>query len=107
MAAYPDAKAVLVERDLEKWYKSFNGTVIENTWSPILQWLRRRNAYLVGPLGNTHMRWVEGWMDCHNKEEMQRKSKAFYKQHYAHVRKVVPKEKLLEYKLGSGVGAVV
>jgi hypothetical protein len=78
MAAYPDAKVVLVERDVERWYKSFNDTVIENTWNPVTQWLRGRNAHLVGPLGNTHMRWMEGWMDCHGKEEMQRKSRAFY-----------------------------
>jgi hypothetical protein len=41
-------------------------------------------------------------MYCHDMEEMRRKSKAFYKQHYTHVRKVAQKEKLLEYKLGSG-----
>lgn len=48
------------------------------------------------------MGWMNDWMDCHNKEEMQRKSKAFYRQHYARIRKVMLKKKLLEYRLGNG-----
>jgi hypothetical protein len=102
LAAYPNCKVILVERDIEKWYTSFDDTVIANTWNPLMQWLRRRGAWMVGPIGDMNHRWFEGWMGAHNRDEMRENARECYKRHYRHVREVVPKERLLEYKLGSG-----
>jgi hypothetical protein len=33
--AYPDALVVLVERDIETWYKSFKAAIIENSFQPL------------------------------------------------------------------------
>lgn len=40
----------------------------------------------------------------HSPEEMEQKIKDCYISHYALVRRITPKERLLEYKLGSGWG---
>lgn len=37
LACYPDAKVVLVERDIENWYHSFNQGVILNVWKSVIQ----------------------------------------------------------------------
>ncbi len=37
-----------------------------------------------------------------SKKEMQEKAREMYREHYAQVRQIVPKERLLEYKLGDG-----
>jgi hypothetical protein len=40
--------------------------------------------------------------NCSDRESFQRNAKQTYREHYAKVRKLVPKERLLEYQLGSG-----
>lgn len=42
ISAYPEAKVVLVERDVDRWYKSFSETVIagsSNPWIPLASYL--------------------------------------------------------------------
>ena len=39
MAAYPEAKVVLVERDVESWYRSFE-SMIDEMYNPIVRVLR-------------------------------------------------------------------
>ena len=39
--AYPEAKVILVERDIEKWYKSFDQAVIKAVFNPIFQYVKR------------------------------------------------------------------
>ena len=48
---YPDAKVVLVERDIERWYQSFNDGVIMNVWSPVVRLIARLDTRFVGKLG--------------------------------------------------------
>ena len=60
------------------------------------------DPWFVGPMRDTHMRWSKGWWKVNSKEEMDNVSKDKYREHYALVRKVTPKERLLEYKLGDG-----
>lgn len=100
--AYPEAKVILVDRDIEKWYKSFDDTVIANMWSSSLRFAAKCDPWYVRRLQSTHMKWAVGWMGAHNKKEMQEKATAKYREHYALVRKLVPKDRLLEYRLGSG-----
>lgn len=102
VSAYPEAKVVLMERDIERWYTSFNDAVIEVMWAKIGNFLADLDRWFVGPLRDVHSRWAEDWMGVHSKEEMRSKAKEKYREHYAQVRRLVPKERLLEYKLGSG-----
>ena len=100
--AYPEAKVVLVERDIESWYKSFNEAVIWDLHSWPMYFAAKLDPYFLRPITATHHRWKTGWWNAHSKQEMQDKSRAKYREHYAHVRRITPKERLLNYKLGSG-----
>lgn len=102
IAAYPDAKVILVERDLESWYKSFDAAVIEPMWSPVLNFVAMCDPFFVGPVARTHHRWARWWMGAVGKKDMQAKARDVYREHYAMVRRVTPKERLLEYRLGDG-----
>ncbi|KAL8649539.1 MAG: hypothetical protein Q9226_005535 [Calogaya cf. arnoldii] len=102
IAAYPDAKVILMERDIDSWFKSFDTAIIVPMWARWTQFIGKVDPWFVGPLHDMHMRWVRGWLGSHDEEEMRRKAKAHYKEHNALVRRVTPKERLLEYKMGSG-----
>lgn len=101
---YPDAKIVLVERDLEKWYSSFNEGVIMNVWSPTLRLIAQLDSRFVGRMEKTSMRWTKGWMDSHSRQEMQEKAKKRYREHYALVEEVTPPGQLLKFNLEDGWG---
>ena len=104
LQCYPDAKVVLVERDIEKWYQSFNEGVILNVWNPTFRVIARLDSHFVGKLGSTSARWTEGWMRAHSQQEMQEKARSKYREHYALVESVTPSERLLKFKLEDGWG---
>ena len=104
IAAYPDAKIILVDRDIESWYASFNANVIEPMWSPVLNFVALYDPWFVGPVAGCHHRWARWWMGARGKREMQAKAKAKYREHYAMVRRVAPRGMLLEYRMGDGWG---
>ena len=99
---YPDAKIILVERDIEAWFESMNKNVIESSWSPFLKFLADWDPWLVGPMRDCHHRWIRGWWKANDKLEMRERARGMYKEHYELVRRVTPKERLLEYRLGDG-----
>jgi DNA polymerase III delta subunit len=41
VAAYPEAKVILVERNRDAWFNSFNEAVIGPCWIPVLQFIAR------------------------------------------------------------------
>ncbi len=102
LRCYPDAKVVLVERDIDRWYESFNDSIITNIYSPFLQLVARLDSRFVGKLGGTSGRWTEGWMEAHSRKEMQEKARGKYREHYALVEKVTPSEQLLKFDLKDG-----
>ena len=102
LTSYPDAKVVLVERDIERWYRSFNEGVIENVWSPAIRLIARLDSRFVGKLGSTSARWTEGWMGAHSKAEMQENARKKYREHYAMVEMVTPPAQFLRYRLDDG-----
>lgn len=102
IAAYPKAKVILVEREIESWYRSFDTNVINAQWSPMISFVSELDPWFLGAVKRCHRRWATGWMDSHCRAEMQEKSRPAYRDHYALVRRVTPKERLLEYKLGDG-----
>ena len=102
VAAYPEAKVILVERDLDAWLCSFSDTVTSVLWSPLMNRIADFDPWLIGPILRTHKRWATGWFKAHSKDEMDAVSRTIYINHYALVRKVTPPERLLEYRLGDG-----
>ncbi|KAL8899387.1 MAG: hypothetical protein Q9207_006224 [Kuettlingeria erythrocarpa] len=102
VAAYPEAKVVLMERDIERWYKSFDDAVTKVMWGTLGNLLADYERGFVGPIRDVHRRWATDWMGVHSEDEMRAAAKDRYREHYASVRRMVPKERLLEYKVGSG-----
>lgn len=114
VAAYPEAKVVLVERDVDRWFESYNKTVIAGPNNPIVPFVTRIDKRFVGPMARIldlnveHVFNVksrrESW--CINNqayfEEWRRKAKAGYRAHNEMVKRVTPPERLLIFKLDEG-----
>lgn len=102
--AYPEAKVVLVERDVERWYQSFE-VMIKEMYNPILNVLRVLDPQLIGPLATMYYyvyKDRKGFCRTNIKEELQVTARTLYREHYEHVRRVCPKERLLNYRLEDG-----
>ena len=104
IALYPDAKVILVEREIESWFTSFDNAIITSMWAPFINFVADLDSRFVGRLRSPHHRWARGYMHASNAEEMRRNARDVYKAHYDLVRRVTPKERLLEYEIGSGWG---
>ncbi|KAK0838154.1 hypothetical protein LTS02_017829 [Friedmanniomyces endolithicus] len=100
--AYPDVKVVLVERDEDKWYKSccilLDG-VLDRFGRYVL---RFTDPYWFGKIITCGGLWVEGLLGSLNPRQAKANARAAYRKHNADIRATVRKERLLEYRLGSG-----
>ena len=101
--AYPEAKIILVERDIDEWYDSMEAAIFSTTWG-----LRADLVInVLGPLyglkgGSTIRKIMLGFYGASNVQEMRRVAKDRYRLHYAEVRAAVPAERLLEFRLEDG-----
>lgn len=102
ISVYPEAKVILVERDIEKWYKSFDDAVVKTMWVKWGHLIANLDPWYVGPIRDVHLRWAKDWMGVNSADEMRMVAKEKYREHYELIRRIVPRERLLEYKLGSG-----
>ncbi|KAJ7508597.1 hypothetical protein B0H11DRAFT_1965820, partial [Mycena galericulata] len=93
--AYPEAKVILVERDLEALYTSFN-IVLETIFQPHFRVAVFLDPFWNGKLGGMVYTWMIEQFGAPNLE------RKVYQEYYAEVRRVTPKDRLLEYQLGSG-----
>ena len=99
---YPDAKVVLVERELESWYKSWINFCM-SAYNPVIFFLGRLDGNVLGRItriGEALTLPQAGW--AMTVDQARVRSKDAYRHHYRDVRDVVPKERLLEFKLGDG-----
>ena len=105
--AYPEVKVVLVERDVEKWYKSFNDTVITSQEHPLIslaRWLDKVYIDNMGILADLVSKYYFGARDSRDGEGMRKNAKATYLRHNEMVKRVTPKERLLLFNLEDGWG---
>ncbi|KAJ7289578.1 P-loop containing nucleoside triphosphate hydrolase protein [Mycena rebaudengoi] len=103
VSAYPDAKVILTNRDPEEWWSSFNRTII-TIWCSrrvrLAEWLDPQHLGRVMPLAR---RVSSALFECDDAVSVTReRAIARYVQHYDNVRHMVPKERLLEYRVGEG-----
>lgn len=99
IAAYPDAKVILTLRDVDSWYNSMMNSVIPVSRSKLMQVLMYFDPVLLG-------RWIPminilffAFFDGKPFEDV---GKQKFREQYELVRRVVPKERLLEYRVGEG-----
>ncbi|TQV91889.1 glycoside hydrolase family 43 protein [Cordyceps javanica] len=102
--AYPEAKVVLVDRDEERWLASVGG-LIDGALNPFGQYvLRFTDPFWFGRIFTCGRLWIGGYFGSADPATAKNNAREVYRRHYDAVRRVVPKDRLLEYKLGSGWG---
>lgn len=108
MDAYPEAKIILVERDPEEWYKSFEKTIFGSVMS-LRGWIVASKpftwytgVYSFRLINECFLRYLSG---VHTTTELKQKAKTAYIEHNEAVREKCKKEgrPMLDYKLGSGL----
>lgn len=103
IASYPEAKVVLVERDVEAWYRSLEEAVVGTTWG----WRADLFARVLAPLlgGGTGLairKVLLGFFGARDAAGLRRVARDRYRRHYAEVRAAVPPARLLELDLDDG-----
>ncbi|KAF2755650.1 hypothetical protein EJ05DRAFT_478619 [Pseudovirgaria hyperparasitica] len=104
IAAYPEAKVVVVQREFDSWWESFA--------SEVLSHFRRPEAWIVGVatwwlLGDRAIKCmsklIPGFFGvAHSRDVDIDIARTKYDEYYRFVRERVPKENRLEYKMGDG-----
>ncbi|KAK3905987.1 efflux pump antibiotic resistance protein [Staphylotrichum tortipilum] len=107
--AYPEAKVVVVYRDFEQWWPSYREIVFDRVMGgeddggvvvaamPILQRMMTGDRSL-GVLRKIN----QGFFGGRTRGECQAKAREAYERHYDEVRRLVPEERRLEYRLSDG-----
>ncbi|KAJ7181456.1 P-loop containing nucleoside triphosphate hydrolase protein [Mycena crocata] len=100
IAAYPDAKVVLTTRDPDSWWKSYAATVggaLESPLGAMNAWLEPETA------GKIRDFWRLVFLAMFQTEHVTPEiAKVRYAAYYEEVRRMVPKERLLDYRVGEG-----
>lgn len=106
IAAYPEAKVVLVHRDIDAWFRSYDRAVIYPRFHPIYSAPSYVDPVLGRPIRGVLDRIFVGYFGAKalRRDEVRRAVREGYEAHYELIRRVTPKERLLEYELGSGWG---
>ncbi|KAK8017703.1 glycoside hydrolase family 43 protein [Apiospora rasikravindrae] len=103
MAAYPDAKVVLVQRPLDSWYESFGSTVCS---IPFRRRLQDRLVNLLNPDLARQRRASDAMFGAvfhaDSQDEMRAHCRDVYLQHYQEIRKAARPGQVLEYAVDAG-----
>lgn len=100
---WPEAKVVLVERDVDKWEASFQRQIVPSpfTWQAVI--LRKVfDPWLSARFASTVWTCIQDYFHCHDQESFGRNARETYLRHNEWIKNNVPKDKLLVYNLGSG-----
>jgi hypothetical protein len=95
--AYPEAKVILTNRDVNAWHASTMKTVYWRVTDPELHFASNFSwaAGMYAPM-------LKRFFDCFFEGDFPNRGKEIYERHYEEVRSLVPKERLLEYKITDG-----
>jgi hypothetical protein len=101
--AYPDAKVVLVQRDFDNWWPSFQSEIINRLFTPFFEQLIWLAWHLAGVRSGHAMRkLLFGFFHATTQREIEMHGREAYDRFYHDVRATVPPEQLLEFKMGDG-----
>ena len=115
--AYPDAKVILIERDIDRWYTSFENTVIAGTANPFIPLASKIDKKFIGKMAilsdliakhlfNVSVPRTCGFLGLFNNPEFfaewRRNAKVMYLAHNENVKRVTPKDRILIFDLNDG-----
>lgn len=99
---YPDAKIVLVERDLESWFKSWSA-FLDNSFNPVFPLLGKLDPEFLGRIASVGIAGVDKQVGSGKTATVAKaRSKEEYRKHYALVRSLATEERLLNFSLADG-----
>lgn len=95
--AYPEAKVILTNRDVDSWHASTMKTVYWRATDPHLRWLSYFDwaASMYQPM-------LKKFFDTFFEGDFPNRGKEIFTRHYEDVRLLVPKDRLLEYRITDG-----
>ncbi|KAF4122323.1 NAD dependent epimerase dehydratase [Geosmithia morbida] len=95
--AYPEAKVVLTNRDVDSWHASTMRTVYWRVTDPELRWLSNFDwaAGMYYPM-------LRKFFDTFFRGDFPNQGKDVFLNHYDEVRSLVPRDRLLEYRVQDG-----
>ncbi|KAI1343524.1 P-loop containing nucleoside triphosphate hydrolase protein [Xylariaceae sp. FL0016] len=95
--AYPEAKVVLTTRDVDSWHASTMKTVYWRATDPELRWLSNWSwaARMYYPM-------LKKFFDTFFEGDFPNRGKAVYLRHNEEIRQMVPKDRLLEFRVQDG-----
>lgn len=100
ITAYPDAKVILTNRDVDAWYHSVMTTVIAAPRHPFISALSYFDNDSLGMWRPMIRKMFEGAFG--GLAGFEANGKEIYREHYDKVRAMVPKERLLDFQVGEG-----
>ncbi|KAL4724673.1 hypothetical protein ACLX1H_008115 [Fusarium chlamydosporum] len=104
---YPDAKVILTIRDFEPWFKSIDKGVLQALWNPVAQFsISVLEPILGSAAGRTARKQMLGLFQAQTVEEAREKGRETWERHHRVIREMVPKDQLLEYRMGQGWGPI-
>ncbi|KAI4181053.1 MAG: hypothetical protein LQ346_006867, partial [Caloplaca aetnensis] len=102
LAAYPSARVILNTRPFPPWHASMLSTVFKVQAWPSYRLLQHTEPRFAGAYyAGGRLYWG---LFCGNDPHDVERCRAAFEAHNAHVRAVVPKDRLLEYPIGAGWG---
>lgn len=103
---YPNAKFIVCHRDLDAWEASFDRALIRCFHQGWVGWLFREWVSPLAGIWLMQAQWgcLIGWTRAQTTDGMRNNLRKRYDEHFAEIRRLVPKEQLLEFKLGDGWG---
>ncbi|KAF3903454.1 hypothetical protein ABW20_dc0104491 [Dactylellina cionopaga] len=103
-AAYPEAKVIVVQRDFDSWWPSFRSQVLDGVMiQPFTTIFGFIENHCIGTRSIAAMRKIHfGFYKSQTKEEIYASARERYTEYFNDVRRTIPPERRLEYKLGDG-----
>lgn len=100
--AYPDAKVILVERDIDSWLKSIY-EVFKYWEKPMTDWVTTHLGPRSGSIrAEVSRKFQLGWTQSTSTKDIMGNARGAYERHNREVRELVPPEQLLDFKLKDG-----
>ncbi|KAB8270397.1 hypothetical protein BDV30DRAFT_229036 [Aspergillus minisclerotigenes] len=99
--AYPEAKVILTNRNAEKWHRSVQTALLKNVFHPWSSVVDTLAILTRSPNRFTRKMFIRAFTD-YFQGDFQLHGVSVYESHYKMVRKMVPRENLLEYQIEDG-----
>ncbi|KAH8816737.1 P-loop containing nucleoside triphosphate hydrolase protein [Xylogone sp. PMI_703] len=100
IAMYPEAKVILTNRDVDKWYISMLNTIVRQSNSKLMAMIHLFDRQFLAhfwPMARDSIALpFEG--------DFKKNGKEVFKKYYEEIRQIVPKENLLEFEVSQGWG---